>query len=138
MSFREKSAWAMAAVMALSGLFYLRLAWAVPADAPPMAQLGPLVPYVLAVSFASILAQIGLAVFNRRDAGKPADERERLAIHKAGHWAGVVLAVAVVKGAVFYLWQGNGGWLLQWIIGGLIFSQFADYLLQVYFFRRGA
>lgn len=138
MSFREKSAWAMAAVMALSGLLYLRLAWTVPADAPPAAQLGPLIPYVLAVSFASILVQIVLAILNRRDAGKPADERERQAIHKAGHWAGIVLAVVVVKGAAFYLWQGNGGWLLQWIIGGLIFSQFADYLLQVYFFRRGA
>jgi hypothetical protein len=136
MSFREKSAWAMAAVMALTGLFYLRLAVAVPADAPPVAQLGPLVPYVLAVSFASIVVQIALAVFNLRDANKPADERERQAIHRAGHSAGIVLAVVVVSAAGFFLVQGNGARLFQWVIGGLIISQFADYALQVYFFRR--
>lgn len=136
MSFREKSAWAMTAVMALTGLFYLRLALAVPADAPPVAQLGPLVPYVLAVSFASIVVQVALAVFNLRDARKPADERERQAIHRAGHSAGIVLAVVVVSAAGFFLVQGNGARLFQWVIGGLIISQFADYALQVYFFRR--
>ena len=136
MSFREKSAWAMAAVMALTGLFYLHLALAVPADAPPVAQLGPLVPYVLAVSFASIVVQVALAVFNLRDARKPADERERQAIHRAGHSAGIVLAVVVVSAAGSYLVQGNGARLFQWVIGGLIISQFADYALQVYFFRR--
>ncbi|MEO6042108.1 MAG: hypothetical protein ABIP41_09415 [Croceibacterium sp.] len=137
MSFREKSAWAMGAVMVFTGLLYLRLLWAVPADASPQSQLGPLIPYLFAVVVASIAVQVVLAIVSRGDPRRPADERERAAIHKAGHWAGFVLAAAAIKGAMLYLWQGEGAVLFQWLIGSLIFSQFAAYALQVYFFRRG-
>jgi hypothetical protein len=128
----------MGAVIALTGLFYLRLVLALPAAAPPLAQLGLLVPYVVATICLSIVVQIALAVFSRRDANRPADERERLAIHKAGHWAGIVLAVIVVSAALAYPWQTSGGRLFQAVIGGLILSQLAEYGLQIVFFRRGA
>ena len=138
MSFRERSAWVMGAVMVATGLFWLRYALGIPADAPAIAQAGPLVPYVIAVVVLSIAAQIVLAVTSPKDAEQPADERERAAIDRAGHWSGVVLGVAVIHGALQYLWYGHGNHLFMWIVGGLIVAQIADYAFQIFLFRRAA
>lgn len=138
MSFREKSAWAMGAVMVVTGLFWLRFALGIPADAPAIAQVGPLIPYVVAVVVLSIVVQVALAILAPRDAEKPADERELLAIHRAGNWSGMVLGVSVIHGALQYLWYGNGNWLFLWVMGGLILAQIAEYAFQIVLFRQGA
>ena len=137
MSFREKSAWAMGAVMLLTGLFYLSIAANMPADAPPIAQVGPLIPYVIAVVVLSIAVQVVLAIRSPKEADAPADEREKIALDKAGHWSGFVLAVVAIHGALQYLWTGQGNLLFQWIIGALILSQIAEYAFQIWLFRRG-
>lgn len=137
MSFREKSAWAMGAVMVLTGLVYLRLVLLIPADAPAIAHLGPLIPYVIAVIIASIAVQAALAALAPKEAARPADERERIAIDRAGHWSGFVLGVAVVGGALNFLFFGNGNWLFLWVIGGMIVAQIAEYAFQIWLFRRG-
>lgn len=138
MSFREKSAWGMGALMLVTGLWYLSLARAVPGDAPAVAQIGPLVPYVLAVVVGSIVVQVVLALAAPREADRPADERERAAIDRAGNWAGYVLAAGAVGGALNYLVHGNGNWLFGWVIGALIVAQIAEYAFQIWLFRRGA
>ncbi len=137
MTFRERSAWIMALIMLVTGLFFAYLARAIPAEAPPMAQLGVIVPYVGAVIIGSIVVQTVLAITYRRDAGKPADERERIVIDRAGNWSGVVLAVGVLSAAASYLVWENGNLLLQAIIGALIVAQVADYAFQIWLFRRG-
>jgi hypothetical protein len=137
MSFREKSAWAMGAVMVLTGVFWLRFALGIPADAPAIAQVGPLIPYVIAVIVLSVAVQVVLALAWPRDSDKPADERERIAIDRAGNWSGVVLGVALLHGALQYLWYGQGNLLFLWIVGGLILSQVAEYAFQIVLFRRG-
>lgn len=137
MTFREKSAWAMGALILLTGFWYMSLVFAIPVDAPPQAQLGAAVPWVLAVIVGSIAIQVLLAVLNLRDAQKPADERERLVIDRAGHWSGYVLAAGVVSGAIHYLGYGEGNRLLQFVIGSMIAAQFAEYAFQVVLFRRG-
>lgn len=137
MSFREKSAWGMGAVVLVTGLIYLWLVLLVPADVPAMAQLGPLVPYVFAVIVASIAVQVALAALSPKEAQAPADEREKIAIDKAGNWSGVVLAAVAIQGALVYLWTGEGNRLFQTVIGALILSQIADYAFQIWFFRRG-
>ena len=58
MSFREKSAWVMGAIMLATGVFYAQLV----AGAPQAPVIGPLIPYVLAVVVFSIVAQVGLAI----------------------------------------------------------------------------
>jgi hypothetical protein len=136
MSFREKSAWAMGAVVLLTGLFWLRHALFIPADAPAIGQIGPLIPYVIAVVVLSIAVQVLLAIASPRDAGKQADERERVAIDRAGNWSGVVLGVAAVSGVLHYFWYGSGNVLFLWVVGGLILAQFVEYALQIVLFRR--
>jgi hypothetical protein len=102
------------------------------------APLAIVIPFTLLLVVASVVAQVTMAILMPRDAAAAADERERLAIHKAGHWAGIVLAVIVVSAALAYPWQTSGGRLFQAVIGGLILSQLAEYGLQIVFFRRGA
>ncbi|HTN15646.1 MAG TPA: hypothetical protein VL094_12660 [Sphingomonadaceae bacterium] len=137
MSFREKSAWAMGAVMLVTGAVYLRVMLALPADLPVRAQILPLMLWVLLVIGLSILVQVPLTVMERKAARQPADEREQLAIARAGRWSGVVMSVAAVSGALLYLAHGNGNMLFYSVIMALILAQFADYALQIWFFRRG-
>ena len=137
MSFREKSAWAMGAVILVTGLFWANLALSIPADAPSVAQVGPLIPYVLAVIVLSIIVQVLLAAFSPRDAEMVADERERIVIDRAGHWSGTVLGVAVITGVIHHFWYGHGNALFLWVVGGLILAQLAEYAFQIYLFRKG-
>ena len=138
MAFREKLAWMMSGIMALTGVYYIWLVSAIPSDAPPLGQLGALAPYVLVLVVVSVVANIALALLSPKEANQPADERERAVIDRAGHWSGYVLAVIVVVGGGLYLGHGNGNTLFVWMAGGLIVAQLAEYLFQIALFRRGA
>ena len=137
MTVREKSAWGMSLLMALTGVFYLSVATRMPVDAPAIAQLGPLLPYVLLVIMGSIAVQVIVAVSSYRDAGRPADERERLAIDRAGNWSGTILGAGVVLAIVAHLATNGDANLLVWAMAALIVAQLAEYVLQIVFFRRG-
>ncbi|MGI9375468.1 MAG: hypothetical protein ACR2PC_05100 [Tsuneonella suprasediminis] len=132
MSFREKSAWAMMAVMLLSGLLYFNTVSADPGAPVAVA----LVPYVLVVVVASVLVQVMLAITAPREANSAADERERLVADRAGRWSGTVLAVGVVLAGGAYLWMPNGNMLFHHAMFALIAAQLADYAGQVYLLRR--
>lgn len=137
MSFREKSAWAMALLMLASGGVYLWLAFtlrqALGAAPPPLA---PLVPYVILVVCGSVAVQIILALVSPGDAQAPADERERLIAVRAGHVSGLILATGVVAALGVYIADREGDLLFHLVVGSLIVSQFTEYLLQILGFRR--
>ena len=132
MSFKEKSAWVMGAIMLATGGWYAQLV----AASPQAPVIGPLIPYVLAVIVLSIVAQVILAIMSPKEADAPADERERAAIDKAGHWSGTLLGFGVIAAVIMYI----GGWsatmLVHAIVGALILATIAEYALQIYFFRR--
>lgn len=133
MSFREKSAWTMAAVMLVAGIFY---AWQV-SQGPAAPVIGPLIPYVLLVIVLSVAVQIVLAVTSPKEAQAAADERERVIIWRAGQLSGIVLTVGLVASGAVYVMLPSGNMLFHHVLGALIVAQIAEYLLQVYFFRRG-
>lgn len=137
MTFREKSAWAMGTAMIVCGLWYASLAAATPMGASTIVEVGALVPFVLAVVSLSILVQIVLAATAPKTAAQAADERERIAIDRAGRWAGVLLATGVVSAAAGFIWTGNGAMLFRWIVGALIVAQIGEMVFQIYLFRRG-
>ncbi len=132
MSFREKSAWTMALVMIVTGVFY---AWLV-SHAPMAPVIGPLLPYVLAVIVLSVVLQILLAILSPKEANAAADEREKLVIARAGHWSGMILAVLLMLAGGTYVVHPNGNMLFHHILGALIAAQTAEYLFQIYFLRR--
>lgn len=133
MSFREKSAWGMGLVIAVTGLFY---GWIV-AQAPQAPVIGPLLPYVLLVIVLSIAVQILVALTSLREASAPADERERIAIAKAGHWSGIALGVMTLLAAGGYIATGNANLMFHLLIGAVIIAQVLEYMFQIALFRRG-
>jgi hypothetical protein len=139
MSFREKSAWVMAAVMTLAGLYYLRAVVSASdssgAASPPA---GALAGYVCLVVVGSVVAQVVLALSAPKEAAYPADERERPALQRAGHRAGIVLAAGAVLSLGGFLYRPDGNLLFHLVLGSLIASQIAEYAFQIAFLRRGA
>jgi hypothetical protein len=139
MSFREKSAWVMAVVSGIAGLWYLNtlVALAAGAGATP-APLGLLIRYVFVIVIASVVAQVTLAVMTPTEAEAPADERERLVLDRAGSQAGDVLAFGILVSLGWFLMQRDGNLLFHMAFVSLIVAQTAQYLLQAVRLRRGA
>lgn len=139
MSFREKSAWVMAVLMVLAGLYYLNLVVGASrelgAPAPPV---GIFITYVVLVVIASVAAQLGLAAYAPKEANAPADERERPVLQRAGNWSGTVLGVGAVASLLHYLQHGDGNLLFHMVLGSLIVSQIAEYVFQIALLRRSA
>ena len=131
MSFREKSAMVMIAVLIIAGLFYARQAIAYP-GAPVQETL---VPYVLIVVLLSVVAQILLAVLSPREATEPADERERRAIDRAGHWSGMVLALGVAMTGFVYLLAPDGTTMFHLLVASMLIAQISEYCFQLALFR---
>ena len=137
MSFREKSAWVMAALMTLAGLYYLNLvvgaSRALGAPAPPV---GIFIAYAVLVVIASVAAQVALALSAPKEANVPADERERPALQRAGNWSGLVLGGCAATALLYYLQHGNGNLLFHTVLGSLIVAQIAEYAFQIALLRR--
>ena len=136
MSFREKSAWVMAALMVVTGAYYLMTvrdaSQALGTTAPAAVAIG----FVMLVVIGSIVVQVLLAVMSPKEAAAPADDREALVTQRAGHWSGFVLAAGAVSALGHFLVRGDGNMLFHLVMGSLIVSQFAEYALQILLTRR--
>lgn len=102
---------------------------------PPV--VGFVIAYVIVVVIASIATMSVLGIANHNDAEAPADEREKQAIDIAGHWSGYVMAIGVLSGLLHYSVYQNGNMLFHIAFTSLMVSQVAEYLLQIWFYRRG-
>jgi uncharacterized membrane protein len=139
MSFRERSAWVMAVVTALAGLWYFKALAALSATtAATPAPLGLLMRYVVIIVIASIVAQVVLAVRAPADAQAPADERERRVLARAGAVSGTVLAIGIVMAMAGFLANHDGNMLFHLAFFSLISAQVIEYLLQAIGLRRGS
>ncbi len=137
MSFREKSAWVMGFVMTAAGLYYLHLiteASAALGSSPPPAIV---IPYIILIVIASIIAQSTLAVSTPNEANAPADERERLVQQRAGNWSGIVLSTCAVLSLGHFLVYADGNMLFHLIMASMMISQIAEYVFQIALFRSG-
>jgi hypothetical protein len=134
MSFRERSAWLMAAVMTVAGLYYFQIvrgaSQALGETAPPV------VAFVVVIVVASIVAQIVLALSAPKEANAPADERERLIHQRAGHWSGLVLATCAVVSLGHFMVHDDGNMLFHLVMASLIVAQIAEYGFQILLVRR--
>jgi hypothetical protein len=139
MSFREKTAWAMALILIAGAIFYFdkvaRITDAIGQTAPPI--IGLVVAYVVVTIIASIATMIALAILSPREAEAPADEREQRILDKAGHWSGYVLAVPLLGAMWHFAVNGDGNMLFHLIFLALMLSQIAEYVFQIVLYRRG-
>ncbi len=138
LSFREKSAWAMGALALIITLFYLAdvqpISWRT-GEAPPVDR--HFIKIAIATIVGSIIIQSVLAARNPKEAEAPADERERLALARAGNHAGFILAFGSVAALLHYLVHANGDLLFHGILISLLVSTIAESALQIFYFRRG-
>jgi hypothetical protein len=137
MSFRERSAWAMGAlVLSMAAWYFGRLggaAW-VPGGALPV---GLLVAYLFLTIVGSIIVQVMLAIASRGEAGSPADERERAATARAVSWAGHVLTMVIVGGLLWFMAHRDGIMLFHSMFAGLLASQAVVHWGTAWLLRRG-
>lgn len=139
MPFREKTAWAMSLILIGAGLYYFSkvygLSQHVGETAPPVFPF--VIAYVILVTIASIITMSIIASSSGKDADAPPDEREKVIIDKAGHWSGYVLAIGIFGGLFHYWAHSDGNMLFHIAFASLMVSQIAEYILQIFLYRRG-
>jgi hypothetical protein len=137
--FREKTAWAMAAILAGGAAFYLNMvisaSRALGQTAPPI--VGFVIAYVVVIVIASVILMTALAATSPREANAPADERERVIADKAGNWSGYVMVVPALGALWHYAVNGNGNMLFHLVFLSLMLGQIAEYAFQIILYRRG-
>jgi hypothetical protein len=140
MSFREKTAWAMALILTAAGFFYfdkvVRISAALGETAPPM--IGLVIAYVVMIVIASVIVMSVLAGTSAKEADAPADERERRIQDRAGNWSGYVLAVPLLGALWHFSVNMDGNMLFHLSFLSLMVSQIAEYVFQIVLYRRGA
>jgi hypothetical protein len=139
MSFREKSAWAMALILIGGAIFYfdkvVSVSRATGVTAPPI--IGFIIAYVVLIVIASLIIMSVLAVSAGKEANAPADEREKIISDKAGNWSGYVLAVPALGALWHYSVSMDGNLLFHLIFLSLMLSQICEYVFQIFLYRRG-
>lgn len=139
MGFQEKSAWIMSFALLVSGAFY---AWSVLAiinlanTIPPPNGLGIAIGVIIIIAFA-IFGHAVAAIGNPADANAGEDERDRLVVWRAGNLSGSLFALLTMLALCAFALIGNGNLLFHMIVGGLVLSQLAEYVLTIWYYRRG-
>ena len=139
MSFHEKSAWVMGAVMIAGAVFYFstvsRMSEAMGQVAPPLVPL--VVVYIIAIIILSILGHILVAVTKPSEADDMMDERDRIIVARAGSFSGILLAIGVVTALGYYLFTQDGNLMFHIAFGALMAAQLGEYAARIVYYRRG-
>lgn len=133
MAVREIAAWVMVALFGVVGAFCLASILNVGLAAPP--QKFAILAAVVTVMGVVVL-EVVLAIFFPRQAGAPPDERERLVVARAGHWAGLAFLFGVLPALGHYVVHGNGNIMFHVIVLSVFASGVVEYGAQIILFRR--
>jgi hypothetical protein len=137
MSFQEKSAYVMVAVLLLGGglYFYEVFSQSVGLDA----LISPAIPGVIKLTFimvvVSIIGHIIIAAISPKDAEARLDERETQIFHRAGSLSGFILGSVVIFSLGYYLTSEDGSLLFYTVFAGLIVSQLSEYVTRIFLYR---
>ena len=139
MSFHEKSAWVMGAVLLIAAAWYFRTVASASAAlgevAPPV--LPVVVGYIILIIVLSIIAHILVAVSKPSEADDTMDERDRIISSRAGAFSGVLLGIGVITSLGHYLFYYDGNLLFHMAFGALMLAQLGEYAARIVMYRRG-
>jgi len=136
MSFREKSAWLMAVAVLTGGVFYALATAGLSAQLGAAAPLAPVIVALVAVMAAiAIFGHVIVALLAPKDADPALDERDRIVMARAGAISAYVFATGVVCALGGYLVTRDGDALFHFVFASLFIGQFAEYALQIVFYR---
>jgi amino acid transporter len=137
-SFQEKSAWAMSAIMlTVYGWYFVVLFGRLSdQDVAEIAYRGMLLATVLALGFLAVVSHIVLAVVNPKDA-ETADARDR-EINRFGEYVGgYVLGAAAFFGLVMAVLETDHFWIANVILAGMVLSELVSLGTRLLLYRRG-
>jgi hypothetical protein len=139
MTFQEKSAWIMCLALLVSGAFYGMLvfnaAQALGAMPPPNG-IGMGIAVIIIVAIA-IFGHAVAAIGNLAVASEPEDERDRVVVWRAGNLSGLLLGVLCLLSIFAYAVVQSGHMMFHLIVAAMVISQFAEYALIIWYYRRG-
>jgi hypothetical protein len=139
MTFQEKSAWVMILALIVSGAFYALSVYGAAAaleTIPPPNGIGMGVAVVIIIAIA-IFGHAVAALGNPTEANSPEDERARVIVWRAGNLSGALLGVFSILLIMAYAVVQSGHLLFHALIASLVISQIAEYVLTIWFYRRG-
>lgn len=139
MTFPEKSAWLMSFALIVSGAFYswaLFGAWQA-IGAPPPPNIGFAIILTVPIVAIAIFGHAVAALGNPANANEPEDERARQIVWRAGNLSGALLGFFIVMIIGMFAMWNNGNLVFHALVGGLVISQLVEYLLTIWFYRRG-
>lgn len=140
MSFREKSAWLMAAALVLVSAGYAATVTSLSHElrhlAPPL--VGLIAAFTVALIVLGAGSHIVIALFAPKDAAAALDEREHAVSATAGAWSGHVFATGVALALGYYLFAANGDVLFYSVFAAWIAAQLSEYGFQILLYRRQA
>lgn len=138
MSFQEKSAWAMFAIMLTVYGWYFVVLFDRLGDQElrEIAYRGMLLTTVLALGFLAIVSHIVLAVVNPKDA-ETADVRDR-EINRFGEYVGgYVLGAAAFFALVMAVLETDHFWIANVILAGMVMSELVSLGTRLVLYRQG-
>ena len=137
MSYRELSAWVMGLALLVGMMFYFGLIVSV------SLQVGEVVPpimpsivfFTLILLTVTIVGHIGVAIYARKDALAPRDERDRRIAARASVTSGYVFGVGIFLSLASYLYYFDGNLLFYGVLAWLTISQLVEYALRIFLYR---
>ncbi len=139
MTFLEKSAWIMSGALLLAGGFYvyaLNAAWTALGQAPPP-NIGFAVVLTVPLVALAIFGHAVAALGNPAEANAPEDERDRRVAWRAGNLSGALLGAITIFVIGFLAMFGSANMAFHMLVLGLVIAQLAEYVLTIFFYRRG-
>ncbi|WP_328475069.1 hypothetical protein OHA21_17315 [Actinoplanes sp. NBC_00393] len=140
MSFPQKSALTMTAILVVVFGFYFALVLGPVAGTPaPARDFAFTALLILAGAVVVVLAaatHIVLAIVFRREVDAH-DERDRLIDLRSTRVAAYILAAGVFGGIGLAMVQADGFWIAQALIAALVVAEIADGLTKLTLYRRG-
>jgi len=140
MTFTEKSSWISFFIIALVySQYFLYVFEGLANGSMEKVQIfGLFIGATVALIVYQTVLHVILAIFNLKQADEPSDERDRMFATKAGNISGWVLTFAVITIAVtVFIHDLNAMWSANLLILALVVSQLAEYIMTVFYYRRG-
>jgi hypothetical protein len=139
MTFPEKSALTMTAILIVVFGGYFAIVLGVIADSPDrdLAYTGLMVGVAIILTILASVSHVLLALVFRSQANTY-DERDRLVGLRSERIAGYVLALGVCAGIGLAMAQVDTFWIAQALIGALVAAEVLDGIVKLVLYRRSA
>lgn len=140
MSFQEKSAWIMLALVALVYGWYFAVVFDVAASQEAVvrdiAYRGMMLVTVVVLTVSAAVSHIVIAVASPREADKT-DERDKEINRHGEYIGGFVLGVGALVALGLAMFEVDHFWIANAILAGLVLSELVSGVTNIVLYRRG-